>query len=89
MLFKQNEVPLRKSNKGKTWNHCFPTLPLFINLNFFLQLISSSNKIVIFMFMISKGSPTSLFFMFTPLSHHTNCCTQEKWTVPHLFLFHT
>lgn len=33
------------------------------------------------MFMISKGSPTLLFFMFTPLNHHTNYCTQEKWTV--------
>lgn len=34
--------------------------------------------------MISKGSPTSLFFMFTPTGHHTNCCTQVKWTVPYL-----
>lgn len=74
MLFKQNEVPLRKSNKGKTWKHYFPTLPLLTS-TFSYSLFHDQTNRVMFMFMISKGSPTLLFFMFTPFSHHTNCCT--------------
>lgn len=61
MLFKQNEVPLWKSNQCKTWNHLVsPPYLSFLNfLNFFLQLISWLNKteLLIFRFLVSKGSP--------------------------------
>lgn len=33
---------------------------------------------LIFKFLVSKGSSTSLFLMLTPLSHQTNCCYPRK-----------
>lgn len=66
----------------------FPTLPLFLNFFnfFFLQLISWLNKteLLIFRFLVSKGSPTSVVFMLPRLSHNTNCCYARK-----NILFHT
>lgn len=49
MLFKQNEVLLRKTNKSKTESFSFLTLPLLLNFNFSCSIfIIKQNRVAYF-----------------------------------------